>query len=92
MTDRLTTLALAFGALALFLVLFVHGAGNLDQRRNVARPTTAEFGGAGYDAAPLWLRSSGVRVVSWRDRFDKLAKRHDLAPVGNLLVVTLPGT
>jgi hypothetical protein len=92
MTDRLTTLAVAFGALALFLLLFVHGEGGLDRSRSVPRPTTEELRGSGYRAASLWLRVSGMRTVSLRERFDTLSERRDLAPVGNVLVVTLPGT
>src|SRR5471032_337433 len=92
MTDRLKTLAAALGALALFLVLFVHGEGGLDHRRNVPRPTTEEQRGTGYHAASLWLQASGLRVVSLRESFDTLRTRRDLARQGNVLVVTLPGT
>jgi hypothetical protein len=92
MTDRLATLAAALGALALFLLLFVHGEGGLDRKRDVPRPTTAELRGSGYHAASLWLMASGLRTVSLRERFDALSERHDLAPSGNVLVVTLPGT
>ena len=92
MTDRLKTLAAALGALALFLVLFVHGEGGLDRRRNVPRPTSEEQHGTGYRAASLWLQASGLRVVSLRERFDTLLTRRDLARQGNVLVVTLPGT
>jgi Domain of unknown function (DUF4350) len=91
MTDRLTTLAVAFGALALFLLLFVHGEGGLDRSRSVPRPTTEERG-SGYRAASSWLTASGIRTVSLRERFDTLSGRRDLAPAGNVLVVTLPGT
>jgi Domain of unknown function (DUF4350) len=92
MTDRLTTLAASLGALALFLVLFVHGEGVLDPRRNVPRPTTAEPRGTGYRAAFAWLQASGLHAVSLRERFDTLLTRRDLARSGNVLVVTLPGT
>ena len=92
MTDRLKTLAAALGALALFLVLFVHGEGGLDRRRNVPRPTSEEQRGTGYRAVSLWLQASGLRVVSLRERFDTLLTRRDFARKGNVLVVTLPAT
>jgi hypothetical protein len=92
MTDRLKTLAAALGALALFLVLFVHGEGGLVVGGNVPRPTTEEQRGTGYHAASLWLQASGLRVVSLRESFDTLRTRRDLARQGNVLVVTLPGT
>jgi len=91
MSERLTTLAAACGALALFLLLFVHGEGALERARNVPRPSTEERGGAGYRAASLWLQASGLRVVSLRERFDTLLGRRDLSARGNVLVVTLPG-
>ena len=37
-----------------------------------------------------WLREEGVRTLSLRERFGSLAKRHDLAAAGNLLIVTMP--
>jgi Domain of unknown function (DUF4350) len=92
MTDRLATLAAALGALALFLLLFAHGEGGLDRKSHVPRPTTVELRGSGYHAASLWLSASGLRTVSLRERFDALGERRDLAPAGNVLVVTLPGT
>jgi len=92
MTDRLTTLAAALGALALFLVLFVHGEGALNARKNVPRPTTEAPYGAGYRVAFLWLKASGLRAVSLRDRLDTLPARRDLSASGNVLIVTLPGS
>ena len=92
MTDRLVTLACALGALALFVVLFVEPERGLDRRRNVPRPTTEETRGNGYHGAYAWLAASRLRTVSLRERFDALVTRGDLAPAGNVLVVTLPGT
>lgn len=92
MTDRLVTLACALGALALFVVLFVQPERGLDRRRNTPRPTTQETRGTGYQAAYAWLAASRLRAVSQRERFDVLVARGDLAPAGNVLVVTLPGT
>src|SRR5471032_188843 len=91
MKDRLATLAASLGALALFLVLFVHGEGIVDPRRNVPRPTTEEARGTGYRAALSWLQASGLRTLSLRERFDALFARHVLARSGNVLVVTMPG-
>jgi uncharacterized protein DUF4350 len=92
MTDRLTTLAVAFGALALFLLLFVHGEGGVDRGRATPRPTSEEPRGSGYHGASLWFKASGLRTVSLRERFDSLSERRDLAAEGNVLLVTLPGT
>ena len=90
MTDRLTTLAVAFGALALFVLLFLHREDGLDRTKDLPRPTTAELRGNGYRAASLWLKASGLRSESLRERFDTLSQRRDLAPQGNVLLVTLP--
>ncbi len=88
MRERITTLALALGALLLFLTLFVRGGGF--DSRTVSAPTSIERGDNGLLGTLSWLREEGVRTVSLRERFGSLAKRHDLAASGNLLVVTLP--
>ncbi len=88
MRERLLTLALAFGALAVFATLFVHG-GELGGRRT-ALPTTVERGGNGLAGALGWLREERIPALSLRERFDTLAQRPGLAPSGNLLVVSLP--
>jgi hypothetical protein len=92
MKDRLVTLACALGVLALFIALFVEPERGLGRRRSVPRPTTEETRGNGYHAAQAWLAASHLRTVSQRERFDVLLARSDLAPTGNVLVVTLPGT
>ena len=92
MSERLTTLACALGALALFLLLFVHREGGLDRRNDVPRPTTVEERGAGYRGVFTWLNSSGLRTLSLRERIDTFTTRSDIARTGNVLVVTLPGT
>jgi hypothetical protein len=86
--ERLTTLGLALAALLLFLTLFVRGDG-LDSQ-TVSAPTSIEPGDNGLLGALTWLREEGVRTVSLRERFGSLAKRHDLAATGNLLIVMLP--
>jgi hypothetical protein len=86
--ERLTTLGLALAALLLFLTLFVRGGGF--DSRTVSAPTSLERGENGLLGAMSWLHEEGVRTVSLRERFGSLAKRHDLAAGGNLLIVTLP--
>ena len=90
--ERRITLLCALGALALFAAMFLRGGAGAGAARDIARPITAERRGNGYFAALSWLDAAGVRVVSLRDRFDVLGKRTDLAPTGNLLIVTLPAT
>jgi Domain of unknown function (DUF4350) len=88
--ERLITLLCALGALALFFTMFLRGNGLGGTGRDAPRPTTEERGGNGYHAAMEWLDAEHIRVVSLRDRFDKLEKRRGLAPTGNVLIVTLP--
>jgi hypothetical protein len=88
MRERLTTLACALGALVVFVTLFVRG-GDLERER-VAPPTTLEHSDNGLLAAVSWLEGEGIRTVSLRERFDTLARRRDLPPAGNLLIVTTP--
>jgi hypothetical protein len=85
--ERLVTLGCALAALAVFATLFLGGQGETSR---AARPTTVERRGDGLQGAFTWLRAEGVRVVSLRERFEALQKRHDLAPSGNLMIVTLP--
>ena len=89
MKERLITLLCAIGALALFAIMFLNRdgvSGGLD----APRPITSERRGNGYYAAMTWLESEHIRSVSLRDRYGTLATREDLAPTGNLLIVTLP--
>jgi hypothetical protein len=86
--ERLTTLGLSLAALLLFLTLFVRGGGF--DNRTASVPTSIERGDNGLMGAMNWLREEGVRTLSLRERFGSLAKRHDLAARGNLLIVTLP--
>ncbi|HET9390506.1 MAG TPA: DUF4350 domain-containing protein [Steroidobacteraceae bacterium] len=91
MKERLITLLCALGALLLFFTMFVRGRA-VTGDEEVPRPTTVERRGNGYFAAMEWLDASHIRSISLRDRFDKLATRKDLAPRGNILIVTLPAT
>ena len=88
MRERLTTLACALGALVVFATLFVRG-GDLERER-VAPPTTLEHSDNGLLGAMSWLEGEGIRTVSLRERFDTLARRRDLPPTGNLLIVATP--
>jgi len=88
--ERLVTLALALGALALFAAMFLRGETDLTGAKDVPRPITAERRGNGYFAAATWLAAERVRVLTLRDRFGELAQRADIPARGNLLIVTLP--
>jgi hypothetical protein len=90
--ERFITLLGALGALALFFTMFLHGDERGGAGRDAPRPTTEERGGNGYHAAMEWLDRERIRVVSLRDRFDKLEKRPGVAPTGNVLLITLPAT
>jgi hypothetical protein len=86
--ERLITLACALGALVLFATLLVRG--DAPGSHSAGRPTTAEQRGNGLMAAMTWLHGEGIRTLSVRERFDKLAARRDLPATGNLMIVTLP--
>jgi hypothetical protein len=97
MRERLVTLACALAALALFYALFAPKPELRDTQ--MSRPTSAESRANGYLAAHRWLESTGVRVVSLRERYGALngkppaADTHAearFAPKGNLLITTLP--
>jgi hypothetical protein len=88
MKERLITLVFALGALALFALMFLKREDAFSN--DVRSPVTSERRGSGYHAAITWLDNEGIRTVSLRERFDTLAKRKDLGPTGNLLIVTLP--
>jgi hypothetical protein len=90
MKERAFTLLCALGALVLFVGMFLRREGGLDPRNEVPRPTTAERRGNGYNAAMTWLEEERFKVISLRDRFDRLDQVDGLRPKGNLLIVTLP--
>jgi len=92
MKERLVTLGCAFGAIVLFMAMFMQREASLDRRNDIPRPTTLERRGNGYHAALSWLEAEGIRADSLRERFDSLASRDDLPARGNLLIVTLPAT
>jgi hypothetical protein len=92
MKERLITFFCALGAIVLFMAMFMQREAAFDRRNDIPRPTTQERRGNGYHAAMSWLEAEGIRASSLRRRFDSLASRDDLAPRGNLLIVTLPAT
>jgi Domain of unknown function (DUF4350) len=90
MKERLTTLACALGALALFLAMFLHGDGVTNGRGSVPGPTSEERRANGYHGAMVWLDEEHVKTESVRERFGRLASRAGLPASGNLLILTLP--
>src|SRR5688572_6665245 len=91
--ERLTTLACAVGALLLFGAMFLRGEARLAPADEPPRPTSAERRADGHYAAFEWLRSERIPAHSWRDRYQRLLDEKRLpAPVGNLLLLTLPAS
>jgi hypothetical protein len=89
MKERLTTLALALFALALFYVLFLpkptSGAGA------APLPLSTEIGPDGYQAAWRWLEAGRIPVMALRDNYGRLDQAGtSLQPTGNLLLTTMP--
>lgn len=88
MRERLITLACALGALLLLLTLLWQG--NAASEAAAPRPTTLERDADGLAGAVAWLNAQRVRTLSLREPFGALGAHHELAPGGNLLIVTLP--
>jgi len=89
MKHRLITLLCAAGALALFYATFISSPSPVNEK--VSQPTTTERGSNGYLAAFRWLKATGVRVESLRQRYGRLRESESgLKPTGNLLITTLP--
>lgn len=89
MRERGIAFLLALASLAAFYFLWVGPTPSLDPDANAARPTSAERRGNGYAGLFEWLRSSGVEVRSYRERYTKLPEL-DAPPRGNLLILSLP--
>ncbi|HEX6994514.1 MAG TPA: DUF4350 domain-containing protein [Gammaproteobacteria bacterium] len=90
MKDRLITAAGALVALLILYTMFVQRG-----EAPVTRPLSIETGRNGYAAISRWLEASGVRVVSLRERYDRLIALEpdealDLPRRGNLLITTMP--
>lgn len=86
MSDRLTTLAGALGALLLLVGLMYVP----QPTPTVSRPTSQEGGENGYLALQTWLQRAGVETRSHRRRFDKLDADQGLPASGNVMLTTLP--
>lgn len=86
MKERLTTFGLALGALVVFYTLFVPKAADLDE---IASPVSTEGRDEGYQGAWRWLRSQGVPVASFRERYFGL-ERQQIPATGNLMFSTMP--
>jgi Domain of unknown function (DUF4350) len=86
--ERLVTLGLAIGALALFWFLLFPKP----QRATEApRPLASGADPEGYFAADRWLNIAGVPTVEFHRRFEHLADPHTSPQAtGNLLITTLP--
>jgi hypothetical protein len=87
MKDRLLTLALAVAAFALFYVLL--GPGPSPPQERPTRPITTEPGPNGYLALMRWLETTGLRPISFRERYTRLPAAGAPA-TGNLLISTAP--
>ncbi len=87
MRERLLTLLLAAGALALFYVLFFPKP----QHRPAAEglPLSTDSRPEGYGALWRWLGRERIPRVSLRQRYGRLPQSVP-QPTGNLLIVTLP--
>lgn len=89
MRERLGTVALALGALALFWGLFLPRPRPAEPQPSP--PLSSEGGPNGYLAARRWLDAQQVPVRILRDRYTALAAAHNSpAPTGDLLIVTFP--
>lgn len=89
MKDRLTSLGLALGALALFWMLIFPKPGS--QSKSVIRPLSTESGDSGYLGLWRWLSAEGVAVASLRDHYEGLSSPAvSPSASGNLLLTTLP--
>lgn len=87
MKERLVTLALAAGALALFwILLFPKPRSNFPP----PHPMTTGAEDEGYLAAARWLRAANVPSVELHQRYGHLRDRALAPPTGNLLMITLP--
>jgi len=87
--ERLVTLVLAIGALALCYALMLPKPPREGQAP--PRPLSTEPGPSGYQAAWRWLKSGRVPVAALHERYDSLnANDKSAGSTGNLLLTTLP--
>lgn len=90
MKERLITAAGALLALIVLYAVLFHSTSV-----PVTRPVTPEGGRNGYLAISQWLESSGIQVLSLRERYDVLIdpdpqRALRLSRRGNLLITTMP--
>jgi hypothetical protein len=89
MKERLVSLLLALGALALFWVLFFPKAGTPGP--NDSKPLSFEKGASGYLGLLRWLSAEGIAIHSLRHPYDHLTDATASASAdGNLLITTMP--
>jgi hypothetical protein len=87
--ERLLSLTLALGALALFWALLIPKPGIMQEQP--VMPLSTESGSSGYLGMWRWLRTEGVSVMSLRERYALLlAPGTTPAPSGNVLFTTMP--
>jgi hypothetical protein len=86
MKERLLTLGLACGALALFYLLFFPKP--TPDHEKITLPLSGEHGPNGYAAMLSWLRMEKIPVVSFRERYNRLPG--SVNGNGHLLLTTLP--
>ncbi len=88
MKERLVTLGLAAGALALFWILMFPKP---QTAMLPPRPLATGSNGEGYFAASRWLKSAGVATLDLHRRFEHLGDKGISAQQsGNLLILTVP--
>ena len=89
MKERLVTLGLALGALALFYILFLPKPASEDAAP--ALPLSTEMRPDGYLAAWRWLTAESIPVAALHERYDGLlAGSASQAATGNVLLTILP--
>jgi hypothetical protein len=90
MNDRLTVL---FGGLLALVVVFILFGPKADMRAPVSTPVSSDRGRAGLYALDQFLSRQGINTLGSRSRYDQLFSDGNLpAAVGNLLIISLPGT
>jgi hypothetical protein len=89
MKDRLTTLALAFAALALFYAFMAPKPGAAESQ--ISLPLSTDAGDDGYAALWRWLNLQNLPVRALRQPFTRLEDRaYSPVGTGNVLFTTVP--
>jgi hypothetical protein len=87
--ERLVTLGLALGALALVYVLFLPKP--QPQGKLPPLPLSTESGSSGYQALWRWLKAENIPALALHERYDQLnSSGAPFKPMGNVLLTTLP--